>query len=105
MFSRIAKSLGVGGESAAIGADEQSIRDWLTQRLAKQLQMPASQIDPALRFDAYGLDSRTAVQLAGELEKVLERRLSPTLLFEYGSIDELARHLAEENGGPAAEVS
>lgn len=94
---------GLFGRKKAVTADagpptEASIRSWLVDRLAKQLKVDRATIDPAMRFDEYGLDSLVAVQVSGDLEKVVEQRLSPALLFEYGSIDELARHLATELG-------
>jgi acyl carrier protein len=98
---------GLFGRKKASAADvgpltEASIRGWLVDRLAKQLKLDRAAIDPAIRFDAYGLDSIVAVQVSGDLEKVVEQRLSPALLFEHDSIDKLARHLATELGLQAA---
>lgn len=73
-----------------------SLRAWLVADLARRLQCPESEIDTAKPFDAYGLDSRSAVQISGALEKVVERRLSPAVLFDYGTIDDLAGYLAGE---------
>ncbi|MEX3960425.1 acyl carrier protein [Trinickia sp. EG282A] len=94
---------GLFGRKKAAAADagpltEASIRSWLVDRLAEQLKVDRAAIDPAIRFEAYGLDSIVAVQVSGDLEKVVEQRLSPALLFEYSSINELARHLATELG-------
>lgn len=75
---------------------EAEIRQWMQERLASQLKVSVLEVDPARRFDAYGLDSRTAVQVSGELEKVVERRLSPALLIEHPTIDSVARELARE---------
>ncbi|SAL35214.1 phosphopantetheine-binding protein [Caballeronia peredens] len=98
---------GLFARKKAVSADvgpltEASIRSWLVDRLARQLKMDRAVIDPAKRFDEYGLDSIVAVQVSGDLEKVVEQRLSPALLFEYNNIDELARHLAAELGLQAA---
>ena len=49
-----------------------------------------------VRPDAYGLDSRNAVQISGALEKIVDRRLSPAMLFDYSTIDDLSDHLASE---------
>lgn len=72
------------------------IRDWLVRRLAKQLSVPASEIDTSASFASYGLDSLVAVQVSGDLEKLVEQRLSPALPFEYSSIDALTNHLVAE---------
>lgn len=96
-ISGIARKLGFAGEEKShVIPDEAGLRAWLVQWLAKQLKVEPSQIDTAKRFDEYGLDSRVAVQVSGELEKIVERRLSPALLFEHPSIDELAKALAKD---------
>jgi acyl carrier protein len=75
---------------------EAGIRQWLVERLAKQINVPAAQIETARTFESYGLDSLVALQVAGDLEKLLEQRLSPALLFEHQNIDDLAHYLATE---------
>jgi acyl carrier protein len=77
---------------------EEAIRQWLVKRLAKQVKVDPSEIDTAKKFELYGLDSIVAVQVSGDLEKLVEQRLSPALLFEHPSIDELSAHLATELG-------
>lgn len=80
--------------------DEDAIRRWLIDRLAAIQEVDAVTVDPAEPFSAYGLASRDAVGLAGELEDWLGREFSPALLYDYPNIDALARHLVES---PAAE--
>jgi acyl carrier protein len=75
---------------------EESLRLWLMQHLAVRTELPLSEIDPTKTFEEYGLDSRVAVQVSGLLEKVVERRLSPALLYEHPTVDALSRHLAQE---------
>lgn len=98
VLTGFARRLGLvaGGPMDAGTLDEAGIRDWLVKRLAKQLKIDASAVDTTASFESYGLDSRTAVQVAGELEKLVERRLSPALLFEHSSIDALSSFLARE---------
>jgi acyl carrier protein len=75
---------------------EESLRQWLTDYLAIHVEIPRESIDTQKTFEAYGLDSRVAVQVSGALEKVVERRLSPGLLYEHQSIDALSAYLAKE---------
>jgi acyl transferase domain-containing protein/acyl-CoA synthetase (AMP-forming)/AMP-acid ligase II/acyl carrier protein len=75
---------------------EESIRDWLITRLAHQLGMPATRIDPRKPFASFGLGSLQAVSLAGDLQDWLGRPTSPTLVYQFPTIDALAQHLAEE---------
>jgi acyl carrier protein len=72
---------------------EDALRHWLIERLAAIQEVDPASVDPAEPFSAYGLGSRDAVGLAGELEEWLGRELSPALLYDYPSIDVLARHL------------
>jgi acyl carrier protein len=74
----------------------EALRRWLVAELARRVKCPESEVDTAKSFDAYGLDSRTAVQVSGALEKVVERRLSPGILFDHETIDDLAAYLARE---------
>ena len=78
-----------GGRSAA------EIADWFVSQLSRELGVPATDIDPSRPFAYYGLDSVHAVRLTAALESWLGRELSPTLPYEYPTIDLLSRHLAE----------
>ena len=62
-----------GGRSAA------EIADWFVSQLSRELDLPATDIDPSRPFAYYGLDSVHAVRLTGALESWLGRELSPTL--------------------------
>lgn len=77
---------------------EQTLSLWLVERLARQVEAPTADIDTTKSFEAYGLDSMVAVQVSGELEKIVERRLSPGLLYEHQTIDDLSGYLAQELG-------
>jgi acyl carrier protein len=74
----------------------EKVRGWLVTELASMVKISEAEVDTAKPFDAYGLDSRTAVQVSGKLEKVVERRLSPAILFDHETIDDLADYLAGE---------
>ena len=96
-ISSLFSKIGLAEEKrAAEPITEAGLHKWLVERLAKQLDVPSSQIDPARSFESYGLDSIVALQVAGDLEKLLEQRLSPALLFEHQHIDDLTRYLASE---------
>jgi acyl carrier protein len=76
--------------------DAAAIGRWLASQIADLLGTEVERLDPHAPFDSFGLSSREAVTLSGDLEEWLRRRLSPTLLYEYPSIEALARHLAPE---------
>lgn len=71
------------------------IEDWLTTRLIQRLGVSATEIDIQQPFSYYGLDSLDAVELIGDLETWLGRTLSPTVFWDYSSIQTLAHYLAE----------
>ena len=52
-------------------------------------------------FTRYGLESRDAVAISGELQDWLGRALAPTLVYDYPNIEALAAHLVHENGAAA----
>jgi acyl carrier protein len=72
----------------------ETLEDWLVARLAAVLGTPEADIDIHTPFASYGLDSLAAIKLSGELERLLGRRLSPTLAWDYPTIADLARFLA-----------
>jgi acyl carrier protein len=74
----------------------EALRKWLTEYLADRLGTDPADIDTGKSFEAYGLDSRTAVQASGALEKIVERRLSPALLYDHQTVDDLCSYLAGE---------
>jgi acyl carrier protein len=90
MFKR-KKAQGLDGPLTA-----ESLRRWLIEHLADRVDIDPSEVDTSRSFESYGLDSRVAVQVSGALEKIVERRLSPGLLYEYQSIDELSGYLTQE---------
>lgn len=57
-------------------------------------------IDPTQGFYDLGLESTQLLQIVRWLEERLGRRLYPTLLFEYNTVERLARHLAEQGLEP-----
>ena len=70
------------------------IQEWLITYLVDRVGVDPDEVDVAVPFDEFGLDSEVVVELTGELEDFLGRRLSPTLAFEYPTIEELSQHLA-----------
>jgi natural product biosynthesis luciferase-like monooxygenase protein/amino acid adenylation domain-containing protein len=72
----------------------QEIVEWLVRHIAQRAQIDPRIVDLHAPFVQFGLNSLEAVDLSGELEQWLGRSLSPTLIYDYPSIDALACHLA-----------
>lgn len=72
------------------------IQDWLIAQISELLDIPPDDIDIREPFTDYGLSSRDVVTLTGDLEEVLETRISPTLAYEHPNILQLSRYLGGE---------
>ena len=77
------------------------IQAWLVAKLSERLGLESHEIDVREPLASYGLGSTEAVSLAGELAEWLGRQLSPALVYEYPTIEALARHLAGPPDVPA----
>ncbi len=78
---------------------EKPLQDWyqVVQTLVAELaEIPASQVDMFRNFHDLGLDSATAVKLAGRLGELTQTKLPPTLLFEHQSPTALVEYLRAE---------
>ena len=62
---------------------EDSLRNWIADWLARELQVPRADIAPDENLLTYGMDSVSAVMLVGDLEDHLGLRLTPTLVWDY----------------------
>ncbi|WP_041233534.1 acyl carrier protein [Cylindrospermum stagnale] len=69
------------------------IQNWLANYLVEQLDLNPARVDVSIPFERYGIDSAAAIVLVGDLKDWLEIDLEPTLIYDYPSIEELARHL------------
>jgi acyl carrier protein len=76
----------------------QEIRDRLVQEVAASTNMPIDRVNIREPFASYSIASIEAVQLIGVLETWLGLTLDATLLWEYSTIEVLARHLAQAVG-------
>ncbi|HXL36644.1 MAG TPA: type I polyketide synthase, partial [Ktedonobacteraceae bacterium] len=87
--------------SISVGEQEytvEAIQAWLTVKLAEYLQVEVSDVDIREPFANYGLESVDAVGLSGELEEWVGRELTPTLLYDYPSIESLSKYLVAGQG-------
>ena len=74
-----------------------AIAAWLAAKVAGPLGIRADEIDVRSPLASFGIGSLQAVRLAAELEEWLGRKLTPTLVYDYPTIDALARFLAKED--------
>jgi acyl-CoA synthetase (AMP-forming)/AMP-acid ligase II/acyl carrier protein len=72
---------------------EADITAWLVARLARESGLHPDELDLAQPFASFGLDSARALLLIGDLETWLGRRVNPVVLWNYPTVEKLARHL------------
>ena len=75
---------------------QNQIQNWLIENIAQRLNIPASEIDIHEPFASSGLSSVEAVSLSADLEDWLENKISPTIVYDYPNIAELAVYLAND---------
>lgn len=73
---------------------EASIRTWLIERLAQELQLQPAQIDPAAALESFAIDSIVANGLVGSFSEWLGFRVTPALIVEHPTVNAIAAHLA-----------
>lgn len=82
-------------ERGAVQRSRDEIQEWIVAAIAARLRVQPDEVDVRRPFSEFGLDSLAMVGLVGELETWLDRPLSPTLAWDYPSIEALSAHLAE----------
>lgn len=81
------------------------IQAWLKKHLATSLEMTPEEIDIDVDFIDYGMNSVEVVNISGELEHFLGRRLDPMLVLDYSNIRGLSEHLVTDNEGSSPTTS
>ncbi|MFF9868170.1 SDR family NAD(P)-dependent oxidoreductase [Streptomyces sp. NPDC013953] len=89
-----------GGRS---GPGVAELRNALVQLVSNISGIAPDQLDDGRPLAEYGLTSRDAVGLTGELEKMLDRSLPATLLWEHRTIGQLVAALTKADQADAAQ--
>jgi amino acid adenylation domain-containing protein len=91
---------------AAPSKSRHTITAWLAAKVAEPLGIRPDDVDIRAPLAGFGIGSLQAVQVAAELEERLGRKLAPTLVYDYPTIDAIAGFLAGESSGaaPASET-
>ena len=75
----------------------EQISEFCIVSLAKVLRIPKDRVKTDEKFNRLGLDSAMIVYVMMELEEKLGLELSPDDFYDYPTIDELSRYLAEKH--------
>jgi acyl carrier protein len=79
---------------------EDAIKSWLINYLSGLLGVPEPEIDTQTSFTIYGLESGMTMGFVGDFETWLKVELPLEILFEYPTIDALAKHIHENYALP-----
>jgi thioesterase domain-containing protein/acyl carrier protein len=95
-MSAEAREVLVQSRSAAVRGSHslEQIRDWIVTELARAMRVETASIDAAAPLFSLGADSLVAISMTGALAEWLNRDLPITLMWDYGSIDEIAMALS-----------
>lgn len=91
-------------KNRSMSADERKLQAWFIQYLSSQLGVAPSHIAIDQPLASFGLDSLAAVRLTADLQDwLVEERpnatianISPTLAYDYPTIDKIVRYLVQE---------
>ncbi|MGH8641527.1 MAG: acyl carrier protein [Burkholderiales bacterium] len=77
----------------------ENIQEWLIQYLADVLDMAPDDIGTTTPFGRFGLDSAATIILAGDLMEWLGCHIESDVVYQYPTVQSLARFLAETRFG------
>lgn len=72
------------------------IEKWLQEKLSHYTGVPLTEINTNDSFEQFGLNSLSAVEISGELSTWLNRKISPTIVYDYPNIKSLSLYLSEQ---------
>lgn len=72
---------------------ETELITWLREWVAASTGIDLTEVDPTIPLETFGLSSRDAVIMSGELENLLGKRVDPTVAYQHPTIAALAAAL------------
>lgn len=75
--------------------NREEVINWLVEKFAGRLDVPAESVDIDMLFTDFGIDSTEVLVLMGELEHWSGLEVSPTAMWYHPTISRLADHIAE----------
>ncbi len=66
----------------------------ITTKIARILSKKQADIDTNAPFSTMGIDSLMAIQISGEIQEELNIKLSDTIVYDYPTINSLAKHIS-----------
>jgi|HubBroStandDraft_1064217.scaffolds.fasta_scaffold309185_2 acyl carrier protein len=85
---------------ARVPAEALDLAGWISDWVAAKLGLAPGSIEHDKPLIDYGMDSTLAVDLAGRLEKLLGRPISPSIAWDFPTIAEITALLAGRGAVP-----
>lgn len=76
----------------------EAIVKWIREYLQRSLGLGRDVVDNDAYFSDYGVDSMFAVVMTGDIREWIKKDISPTALYEYPTVNQLADHVASLAG-------
>jgi polyketide synthase PksN len=75
--------------------NREEIMEWMRDYIAAHLKVGRERVEVDMQFEDFGLDSRTSMEMIGELSKRIGCDLDPGLFYDYSTIESLATRVVE----------
>jgi amino acid adenylation domain-containing protein/thioester reductase-like protein len=92
-IATLSDTLAAAADRSAIGA---KLEQTLTIAISKILKIKPEQLDRTQDLTSYGLDSISFTSLVNQLNQMLELRLTPVIMFEHSTLEQLGAYLLAE---------
>ncbi|MDJ0724562.1 MAG: alpha/beta fold hydrolase [Prochloraceae cyanobacterium] len=103
-ISRESNVVGASSIAETRNIHSNTIQSWLIAKISAKLSLDPKHIDIKEPLINYGLDSVAAVTLSGELAEWIDRKISPTIIYDYPTIESLASFLSESAIAPTQDI-
>lgn len=78
------------------------LREVITKELAELLGVDANDVNPDAEFFTMGIDSLDAMRIFMKVQDMSSHALSPTLLFEYDTVNKISGYVDSLDSKAAA---
>ncbi|MBL7859801.1 MAG: acyl carrier protein [Cyclobacteriaceae bacterium] len=75
---------------------ETELVNFFKLKISEELGIGVDEIDPAVEFINFGLDSVKAIFILQHLEHFVGEELNPLLFWDYPTIQSMAAHLTQQ---------
>ncbi|PHS11017.1 MAG: phosphopantetheine-binding protein [Blastopirellula sp.] len=74
----------------------EDIQQWIVNFVSEEISVSPDSVDISAPFENFSIDSAAAIGMTGDLEQWLDKRIDPTAVYDYPTIEEFAEYLAAQ---------